>query len=101
MRWIWILIGGLGARAVLGFWWWSKQGFTEVYGSALWPLAGILVAPMTAIAGFLMLSNDKPGFKGIDGWEWGVLVVAGLLDLTVYGVGVGDKRMNKRYRTTK
>ncbi len=101
MRWIWILTAGLGARLVLGFWWWSKDGFVDVYGTMLWPLVGLVVAPLTAIAGYLMLAMDGPGQKGLDGWEWGVVAFAALLDLTVYGTGVGNRRMNKRYRTTQ
>ena len=98
MRLLWILIGGLGARSALAFLWWSKENFVDLFGSFLWPLVGVVLAPMTVLAWFAARQFSDDGVSGL--W-WAAVVFGALLDLSVYGTGVGDAKMNKRYRTTK
>jgi hypothetical protein len=97
MRWIWILLGGLGTRVLLGFWWSSKPTMVESIGTG-WLMMGIFLAPIATISALIVNQNVD---GGIDGLWWGIVMFGVLLDLTVYSSGTRDSRLNKRYQTTK
>ena len=75
----------IGPRAGLLIWWLSNPGrFNMVYGNALIPILGTFFFPVTTLAYTLLY---KTSFGGLSNMDWVLMIIAVILDLSLYGGG--------------
>ena len=75
-----LLLAGLGPRFAIVAMWLFGSRVDVAFGSALWPLLGLLVAPWTTLMYLLAWS---PG-GGVSGGEWVFVGLGAFLDLATY-----------------
>jgi hypothetical protein len=87
-----LLFSALGPRfAILAIWLFGSR-VDHAFGSALWPLLGLLVAPWTTLMYLLVWSP----VGGVSGGEWILVGLGVVLDVATYAA----KPAQDRYATT-
>jgi hypothetical protein len=71
--------GNLGRLIILVWYLVSSARWEHTFSTFVWPLLGALFAPWTTLAYVLV----SPG--GIHGWQWALIVVAVLADVSALG----------------
>ena len=85
------LFAALGPRfAIIAMWLFGNR-VDAAFGSALWPLLGLLVAPWTAL--MYLLAWSPVG--GVSGGEWILVGLGVMLDIATYAA----KPAQSRYAT--
>jgi len=86
-----LLLGALGPRFAILWIWLFGSRVDLAFGSALWPLLGLLVAPWTTLMYLIVWS---PG-GGVSGAEWILVGLGVMLDIATYSA----KSARARYAT--
>ena len=80
----------LGPRAAVLFWWLLRPAyFNETFSTILWPLLGFLFLPWLTLMYLLV----APG--GINFFDWLLLGLALLIDISSYGGSVYSQKTAK------
>jgi hypothetical protein len=87
-----LLLAGLGPRFAIVAMWLFGSRVDAAFGSALWPLLGLLVAPWTTLMYLLAWSP----IGGVSGGEWIFVGIGAALDLATYAA----KPTRSRYATS-
>jgi hypothetical protein len=85
-----LLASGLGPRIVFAGWWIFGDKVDAAFGSWIWPLLGLLIAPWTAL--FYVIAWSP--VVGVDGAEWLLVALGVVLDVATYG----GRAAKSRYR---
>jgi len=81
------IIAAFTPRLALFLVWIFTPYVTRAYGSFIWPLLGIIFLPFTTLI-YALLWTPGPGpGAGVTGWEWLLVALAVLLDLSAHGGG--------------
>lgn len=83
------LVAVLSPRFALVLTWIFSPWVDRAFGSAFWPILGILFLPLTTLA-YVILWNTN-GF-GVNGWEWIVVALAVIWDVATHGGGLFARR---------
>ena len=84
-----IFAGAFPRLAVLILWIARPERIDAAFSTWLWPLLGIIFLPFATLIYVLLYT---PG-RGVTGWDWFWVVIAGLLDLAHWGsVGASRRR---------
>lgn len=75
-----LLFSALGPRVAIIAMWLFGSRVDHAFGSALWPLLGLLVAPWTTLMYLLVWS---PG-SGVSGGEWILVAIGVAADIATY-----------------
>jgi hypothetical protein len=98
-----LLLAGAPRVALLVWWLLDSPRVVSVFGTSsflfgslgaplwIWPLLGLIFLPWTTVA-FVFVA---PG--GVVGWEWLVVLIGFLLDLTTHGGGGRAYRRRAKY----
>jgi hypothetical protein len=80
----------LGPRAGLLIWWLVDQSrFNIVYNNLLIPIIGFFFMPVTTLTYTLIY---KPSFGSLVGLDWVWMIIAVMVDLSLYGGGIFSRR---------
>jgi hypothetical protein len=66
----------------------------RAFGPVIWPILGIIFLPLTTLL-YVILWNTSG--RGVDGWEWILVILAVFADLASYGGGVYGRRRSPAY----
>jgi hypothetical protein len=88
---VFLLFAALGPRFAIIAMWLFGDRVDHAFGSALWPLLGLLVAPWTTL--MYLLAWSPVG--GVSGGEWLLVGLGVALDLATYAA----KPAQSRYAT--
>ena len=87
------LIGGNVGRLIILIWWLvSGDRWAHTFSTFWWPLLGALFAPWTTLAYVLVY----PG--GVHSWDWALIVVAVLVDVTSLGSSGRARKVKSKVR---
>jgi hypothetical protein len=82
------LLGGLFPRLALLIVWIARPARIDAaFDTWLWPLLGIIFLPFATLIYVLLY---VPG-RGVTGWDWFWVVLAGLLDVGHWGSGASQR----------
>jgi hypothetical protein len=82
------LFGGLFPRLALLILWIARPARIDAaFDTWLWPLLGIIFLPFATLIYVLLY---LPG-RGVTGWDWLWVVLAGLLDVGHWGSGASQR----------
>jgi hypothetical protein len=87
-----LLLAGLGPRVAIVAMWLFGSRVDAAFGSALWPLLGLLIAPWTTLMYLLVWSPSG----GVSGGEWILVGIGVALDVATYAA----KPARSRYATS-
>ena len=87
-----LLFAALGPRFAIIAMWLFGDRVDAAFGSALWPLLGLLVAPWTTL--MYLLAWSPVG--GVTGGEWVIVGLGAALDVATYAA----KPARSRYSTS-
>jgi len=77
----------IGPRITGVIWWILRPGlWNTAFGSLIWPVLGLIFLPWTTLLYMLLF----PG--GITGFEWFLIALGALADITTYGGGAYGNR---------
>lgn len=80
----------LGPRAGLLVWWLVNPArFSAAYNTLILPILGTIFLPVTTLTYTFLY---KPGFGGPAGLDWLWLVIALIVDSSLYGGGIFSRR---------
>ena len=80
----------LGPRAGLFIWWLLNPGrFSLVYPNLLMPIIGLVFLPTTTLT-YTFIYNPSFGGLASLGWVW--IVIALMIDFSLYGGGMYSRR---------
>jgi hypothetical protein len=82
------LASGLGPRIALAAWWIFGDKVDAAFGSAIWPLLGLLFLPWTTI--FYVIAWSP--VVGVDGAEWLFVALGVALDIGTYSARAAKSR---------
>jgi hypothetical protein len=83
-----LLASGLGPRIALAAWWIFGDKVDAAFGSAVWPLLGLLFLPWTTI--FYVIAWSP--VVGVDGAEWLFVALGVALDIGTYSSRAAKSR---------
>ena len=86
---LFLLIAALSPRLAVILTWIFTPWVDRAFGSAIWPILGVIFAPLTTLL-YVILWNTNG--RGVDGWEWILVVFAVFGDLASYGGGAYGRR---------
>lgn len=86
-----LLLAGFGPRIAIVAIWLFGDRVDHAFGSWVWPLLGVLVAPWTTLAYLVVWSP----VGGVSGWEWILVGLGVALDVASYVA----KPVQRRYAT--
>jgi hypothetical protein len=81
-----IMAGAFPRLAVFIFWVARPDRFDAVFSTVFWPLLGIVFLPFATLMYAILY---RPG--GLTGWDWGWVVLAGLLDVSHWGASATQR----------
>jgi hypothetical protein len=83
------VMAGLFPRFALFIYWVARpERFDAVFTTFIWPLLGIIFLPFATLMYAILY---LPG-RGLTGWDWCWVVVAGAFDLGQWGASAGQRR---------
>ena len=91
---LFLLIAALSPRLAVILSWIFTPWVDRAFGSAIWPILGVIFAPLTTLL-YVILWNTNG--RGVDGWEWILVVFAVFGDLASYGGGAYGRRRSPAY----
>jgi hypothetical protein len=89
---LFILVAALSPRLAVILMWIFTPWVDRAFGPVIWPILGVLFLPVTTLL-YVILWNTNG--RGVDGWEWIVVIFGVLADLASYAArarGVGGRR---------
>jgi hypothetical protein len=86
---IFVLIAALSPRLALLLMWIFTPWVDRAFGPIIWPILGLLFLPLTTLL-YVILWNTNG--RGVNGWEWLLVVLAILGDLASYAGGASGRR---------
>jgi len=86
---LFVLIAVLSPRLAVLLMWIFTPWVDRAFSTALWPILGIVFLPLTTLM-YVILWNTNG--RGVDGWEWIVVILGALADLTNYTGGAYGRR---------
>jgi hypothetical protein len=84
-----LLVAVLSPRLAFLLTWIFTPWVDRAFGPIIWPILGILFFPLTTLA-YVILWNTN-GY-GVNGWEWILVVLALVWDVSTHGGGVFARR---------
>lgn len=75
------VLAGAPRIALVLWWFFQPVRFNATFTSVFWPILGILFLPWTTLAYVFVFPN------GLSVFDWVILVVAFLIDISAYGGG--------------
>ena len=84
-----LLVAVLSPRLALLLTWIFTPWVDRAFGPIIWPILGILLLPLTTLT-YVILWNTN-GY-GVNGWEWILVVLAFVWDVSTHGGGVFARR---------
>jgi hypothetical protein len=85
-----LLFAALGPRFVIIAMWLFGNRVDAAFGSALWPLLGLLVAPWTTL--MYLLAWSPVG--GVSGADWLIVTIGVVLDIATYAAKPAQNRFS-------
>jgi len=80
----------IGPRAGLFIWWLTNPGrFGIVFNNGVIPILGTIFFPVTTLAYLFFYKASMGGLSRFD-WVW--MIIAAIVDLSLYGGGVFSRR---------
>jgi hypothetical protein len=91
------LFGGLFPRLALLILWIARPARIDAaFDTWLWPLLGIIFLPFATLIYVLLY---LPG-RGVTGWDWLWVVLAGLLDVGHWGTSASQRNQRPGWRAS-
>ena len=84
-----LLIALVSPRLALALTWIFTPWVDRAFGPIIWPILGIIFVPITTLM-YVILWNT--GGRGVNGWEWILVIVALLGDAASWGGGAAGRR---------
>ena len=88
------LIALLSPRFAVVLMWIFTPWVDRAFGPAIWPILGVIFLPLTTLL-YVILWNTNG--RGVDGWEWILVIVGVFADLASYGGGAYGRRSPAAY----
>jgi hypothetical protein len=86
---LFVLIAVLSPRLAVLLMWIFTPWVDRAYSTAFWPILGIVFLPLTTLMYVIAWNTNG---RGVDGWEW-ILVIFGVVaDLSSYSGGAYGRR---------
>jgi hypothetical protein len=79
---LFLLIAALSPRLAVVLMWIFTPWVDRAFGPVIWPILGIVFLPLTTLI-YVILWNTNG--RGVNGWEWLLVVLAVFGDLGSYG----------------
>jgi hypothetical protein len=91
---LFILVAALSPRLAVILVWIFTPWVDRAFGPVIWPILGVLFLPITTLLYVIAWNTNG---RGVDGWEW-ILVVFGVLaDLASYSARAARGRRRSAY----
>jgi hypothetical protein len=90
---IFLLIAALSPRLAVLLMWIFTPWVDRAFGPIIWPILGLLFLPITTLV-YVILWNTNG--RGVNGWEWLLVILGVLCDLGSYARG-GYRRASAAY----
>jgi len=84
-----LFIAIFSPRLALALTWIFTPWVDRAFGPIIWPILGIIFLPLTTLV-YVILWNTNG--HGVVGWEWILVVLALLWDVSTHGGGILSKR---------
>jgi len=83
------MFAGVFPRLALFIIWVARPNLVDAaFNTFIWPLLGIIFLPFATLMYVILY---RPGV-GLSGWDWMWVIIAGLLDVSHWGLGVAQRR---------
>jgi len=86
---LFLLIAALSPRLAVILMWIFTPWVDRAFGPVIWPLLGVVFLPITTLI-YVILWNTNG--RGVNGWEWILVVLGVFADLASYGRSAQSRR---------
>jgi hypothetical protein len=86
---LFLLIAALSPRLAVILMWIFTPWVDRAFGPVIWPILGVLFLPITTLI-YVILWNTNG--RGVNGWEWILVILGVFADLASYGARAGAAR---------